>query len=213
MPELVTSRISPAGHAMLWSLLLLFCAAAMAQGVAARSVDVALNAGTSNLSGNDNGYHPEYGASLGYNFTAHLGAFAEYNYLSLGDYQVGPSSQYANFTTSGNYQWAGGSVRYTPFHPSQIVPYIVGGGGYAREAAAASIVGQNASANDVNGSNGEYVSGGVGITIFAGRNWGVRPEVRWDRQFYGNNNTTFTITDVRGTLSLFYQWPRPYRYY
>ncbi|MDR3737239.1 MAG: outer membrane beta-barrel protein [Acidobacteriaceae bacterium] len=214
MPESLAHRIAIAGHAILWSLFLLMSTAAWAQGVAGSSVDIAVNAGTSNISGNDTGYHPEYGTSLGYNFTPHLGIFAEYNYLSLGSYQVAASSSYANFSLSGNYQWVGGSARYTPFHAARIVPYIAGGGGYARAAAAASIIGQNASASATNGSNGEYVSAGGGISVFAGRNWGIRPEVRWDRQFYGNvNNSTLTVTDVRGTLSLFYQWHRPYRYY
>ncbi|HEY0308782.1 MAG TPA: outer membrane beta-barrel protein [Acidobacteriaceae bacterium] len=216
MPEPFTSRISPFGHAGLWTVLFTISAAAWAQGVVGRSVDIAVNAGTNNLSANDSSYHPEYGASLGYNFSSHFAVLGEYNYLSLGVYRV-PLTLTPNSTLkmSGNYQWAGGSVRYAPLHSSRIVPYVVGGGGCARESAAASVIGAGASATDTNGSNGVYVSAGGGVSLFGGRNWGVRPEVRWDRQFYGSGNDNFNIriSDVRGTLALFYQWPRPDRYY
>jgi opacity protein-like surface antigen len=79
-----------------------------------------------------------------------------------------------------------------------ISPYVLAGGGYARTTASANLDSASAS----NSVSGQYFGVGAGASIKAGKHWGLRPEVRWERQFYSAGGQN----DVRGLVSLYYHF-------
>ena len=57
-------------------------------------------------------------------------------------------------------------------------------------------------------SDGYYVNFGGGASCYVGKNWGIRPEVRYERQHtvYGPANETLTANVVDLSGSIFYQF-------
>jgi hypothetical protein len=184
--------------------LLILASPMRAQGVLAGSGEVAGNIGFNNLTGVDGNKHVEYGFSGAYNLTPKLAVVGEFNDIpqgSLTEIEDGVSA-----TATAYYRLYGGAVRYS-FTSGRVAPFIVFGGGY-------SSVGANATATNANGNSahasasvsGEYVSVGVGESVYLNQNWGVRPEFRWDEQIYTESGESTTQSDVRGLLSVFFQW-------
>ena len=128
--------------------------------------------------------------SGGYNVTPYITALGEYKYDPL------------NFAAAGatyHTQLAGGAARFN-FTPSKkIVPYAIVGAGYDR--LIASFSGEGTVFAD-----GYYVNFGGGVSYYLGKNWGVRPEVRYERQHTSIDVQTISanVADVSG--SFFYQF-------
>jgi hypothetical protein len=130
--------------------------------------------------------------SGGYNVTPSITVLGEYKFDPL----VAPSG--------GAWKWhsqqAGSAVRFN-FTPSKkIVPYAIVGMGYDRLTATTSGIYQY--------SDGYYVNFGGGASCYVGKNWGIRPEVRYERQHtvYGPANETLTANVVDLSGSIFYQF-------
>jgi hypothetical protein len=129
-----------------------------------------------------------FGVSGGYNITP--------NFTALGEYKYDPLSKLEG--VSYHSQLYGGAARFNFLNFKSIVPYAVAGVGGLRFTASES--GISAS------RNGYYVNFGGGATIYLARNWGVRPEVRYERQHVSANGRDIhaNVADVSG--SFFYQW-------
>ena len=131
-----------------------------------------------------------FGGSGGYNVTPYITALGEYKYDPL------------NFAAAGatyHTQLAGGAARFN-FTPSKkIVPYAIVGAGYDR--LTASFSGEGTVFSD-----GYYVNFGGGASVYCGKHWGVRPEVRYERQHvtYEGQTISANVADVSG--SIFYQF-------
>jgi hypothetical protein len=133
-----------------------------------------------------------FGASGGYNVIPAITVLGEYKYDPLGSYNlgVGPSGVHA--------QLYGGAVRFNFRPSSKIVPYsVVGGGGYRFT------VSSSGSGISINGS---YVNFGGGASVYLGKNWGVRPEVRYERQQFSSEGLNIDANVVVAYGSIFYQW-------
>ena len=135
-----------------------------------------------------------FGGSGSYNVIPAITVLGEYKYDPL----VSP--------TGNPFKWhsqlAGSAVRFnfTPSH--KIVPYGILGAGYDR--ITATIPGTYEYAD------GCYVNFGGGASVYCGKHWGIRPELRYERQHttYGaggsNQIITSNVADVSG--SFFYQF-------
>jgi hypothetical protein len=173
-----------------------------AQGVLPGSGDASFNVGFSNLDGVDNNKHISYGGSAGANLSGRMSIVGEYNYLPMG------SLTQSGVTANEKIQQFGGAVRIPLSKSEHAVPYLVVGGGFDRLTASASASGVNVSASQ----SGGYFGAGGGVNLFVGRNWGFRPEFRWERQQFGPTSVAGVpvagggLNDVRGTVSLFYRW-------
>ena len=131
-----------------------------------------------------------FGGSGGYNVTPYITALGEYKYDPL---------NYAMSVATYHTQLAGGAARFN-FTPSKkIVPYAIVGAGYDR--LIASFSGEGTVFAD-----GYYVNFGGGVSYYLGKNWGVRPEVRYERQHTSIDVQTISanVADVSG--SFFYQF-------
>ena len=131
-----------------------------------------------------------YGGSGGYNVTPHITALVEYKYDPL----IPPSGSL--FTVHS--QLSGAAARYN-FTPSKkVVPYAILGSGYSRLNATDSPLVQIA--------DGYYVNFGGGVSYYVCKHWGIRPEIRYERQHvtYFSEILTANVVDVSG--SVFYQF-------
>jgi hypothetical protein len=163
--------------------------------VATKTGDIGANLGFSNENGADNSKHVSMGFDVGYNFTSHLALTGEYEYMPEGTV----SSSGVSVTTDT--QLLGVAPRFTLINYKNVSPYAVGGFGYAYSRASAATSSISVSAN----VNGFYAGAGGGVSIFGGRHWGIRPEIRWERQEYYSDGQSDGKNFARGTISIFYQ--------
>ena len=183
-------------------LLLAVSSPALAQGIAPGSGEVTGNIGFSNLKGIDNSRHISFGGSGLYNATKMVGIGFDYNYQMMGSETIG------GVKVSGHLQTYGPVARFAFSNPSRVIPYVlVAAGGASLHAGASS---GNVSVGASQG--GFYFGFGGGASIYAGSNWGIRPEFRYERQHF--NSTTIQGTPVQsgsqnyaqGSVSIFYQF-------
>ena len=131
-----------------------------------------------------------FGGSGGYNVTPYITALVEYKYDPL----IAPSG--STFTVHSQLSGAAARFNFTP--SKKIVPYALVGAGYDR---------LNASDGPlVQIADGYYVNFGGGASVYCGKHWGIRPEVRYERQHvtYFTETLTANVADVSG--SIFYQF-------
>ena len=182
--------------------LLAVSSPAWAQGIAAGSGEVTGNIGFSNLKGVDNGRHASFGGSGTYNFSELIGVGFEYNYQMMG------SETISGVTGTEHMQTYGAVARFALAKSTRVVPYVLvaAGGESMRDVVSAGNLSVSAS------QSGYYVGFGGGASIYAGTNWGIRPEFRYERQQF----TATTIDNisvgafgqnyVQGTVAIFYQF-------
>lgn len=177
--------------------LFLLSSPVWAQGVVARSGEVAGTVGFSNLTGVDGNKHVNFGASGGVNLTDRVAVVGEYTYLPMGSVSGGGASG------SGSYQQFGGAARFSLDRSTRVVPYALVAFGYARDSEEVSVAGIGSGSGSL---NGDYFGLGGGASIYLSRSLGIRPEFRYERQeFYQNGNSAGQNVAL-GTVSVFYQW-------
>jgi hypothetical protein len=193
--------VKKAVSGLLFSALFLLVMSVPARAqVLAHSSEVAGTVGydhtsmTNNLTGSaDNATSNHFfSGSGGYNVTSHITVLGEYKFDPL----VAPPG--SPFTVHA--QLSGGAARFN-FTPSKkVVPYAIVGAGYDRMTA--TIPGL------INIADGYYVNFGGGASVYCGKHWGIRPELRYERQHatFGpvNQILTSNVVDVSG--SFFYQF-------
>ena len=153
----------------------LFISVSAQAQVLAHSGDAAGYGGYVNV-GSGGGNHAYFGGSGGYNLAPSVTVFGEYSYVPLPD--------------SAHVQLYGGGARFNFLTSTKVVPYAVAafGGGHG------SIDGAS--------GNGWYAGFGGGASIFCGKNWGVRPEYRYERVESSGSGVNNSVI-VGG---VFYQW-------
>jgi len=182
------------------SALLLFALPAVLRGqVASGSGDAAFTFGYTHVKGVTSSSHYVLGGSGAFNFSHYVAAGFEYTYTPLG------SETLSIITDSGNQRTYGGFGRFSLVAPGRITPYLLAGGGAVneKEVFATNIFITTAS------QSGYYYALGAGASIFGGRHWGVRPELRYEHQQFCANNrlnlNAFGQNDIQLTVQLFYQ--------
>jgi hypothetical protein len=185
--------------------LLAISSLSLAQGIAAGSGEVAGAFGYAHVSGVTSNNHFTFAGSGIYNANHFVAAGFEYKYTPLG------SETIEGITGSGHLQTYGGVARFSFDESTGIVPYALVGFGGADLKAIVSAQNMNYSSSQ----GGFYFVFGGGATIFAGPHWGVRPEVRFERQHFDGSsaNTSngvpvaaFGQNDIQALASLFYQF-------
>ena len=152
--------------------VLTLSAPAIAQGPRARSGEVAGVFGWESLKGIDDKTHVLFGASGGFNASERVQVFGEYTYLPLGSMSI------VVVSAKGKAHLIGGGIRvHFGGASSRVNPFVVGAGGFSR---ATITINTPVSPISASGSGG-YFGGGGGVSLFLGRNWGVRPEARFER--------------------------------
>lgn len=173
-----------------------------AQGIAAGSSEVAGTFGYAHVDGVTSHNHSPIGGSAFYNINPNVAAGFEYNYTGLG------SENIDGVTGTEHLQTYGGAARFTFIKSGRALPYAVVGFGGVDEKAIASYEGVSASASQ----GGFYSAFGGGVTLFAGKRWGLRPEFRYERQHFDGTTINgypvgaFGQNDVQATVSIFYQF-------
>jgi hypothetical protein len=150
------------------------------------SADASLSIGFGNPPGGlTSNTHFDLGISSGIKVSERSTLLAEYNYLPLGS--VGG--------VSASTQLLGVADRISFPYSGRVTPYLVVGGGYA-----------HFGETGFSGENGFYLGGGGGASVYAGKNWGVRPELRIERQEFYFSGTSSGKIDARFLIGAFYQW-------
>ncbi len=170
------------------------------------SIDVSGNIGFSNLSGGettDGKKHIAFGFAGAYNFTDILSSLGfEYSYQMLG------SETQSGVTASEHIQSYGPVLRGFLLKSGRVIPYLLVAAGGLSDKATASAGGITASAS----RNGYYIGFGGGTSIYAGSSWGIRPEVRYERQHFNSTTVDGSYSAasgqnyILGTISVFYQF-------
>jgi hypothetical protein len=168
-----------------------------AQGNAYHSIDGGAGLLFSSKSGIDNTMHVGAEVSAGYNLFAKMGVIGEFQYHSLGST---PGIQQYTSTPAirENVDLIGGGVRYHLKAYGRISPYAVATGGMAHMDTNHIGLAYNV------GRNGGYFAAGGGANIYVGERWGIRPEVRYQRDLIGASIGGFN--EVEGTVSVFIQF-------
>jgi hypothetical protein len=128
--------------------------------------------------------------SSGFNVTPYITALAEYKYDPLVAVSGSPDKWHS--------QLSGAAARFNFMPSKKVVPYAIVGVGYYRLTVSFSGITQVA--------DGYYVNGGGGASIYFGPHWGIRPEIRYERQHatYGSQIITSNVADE--SVSIFYQF-------
>jgi hypothetical protein len=117
----------------------------------------------------------------------HLAIIGEYNYLSMPQYE-GVNFHILNY---------GGGVRANLISRGRIIPFVVGTGGGAR------FTGSEGSQSV--SADGDYGGGGGGVSVYVGRNWGIRPEIRYNHYSFTYQGESATTNGVTTTVAIFFQ--------
>ena len=176
-------------------------AAATTQGgVAGGSVDLAGNVGWSNLEGADNNYHINYGGSGGYNISPWLTVLGEYQFLPMGS--VTDTSSGTAITAHASYDLYGGAARFNFSGSKRFVPYglvAMGGARLKGQAPRKASASRPRSTVTTSALAAEHRS-------ILGRNWGVRPEVRYERQVFSVAGTASSQNAVLTSCGVFFRF-------
>jgi hypothetical protein len=183
-------------------VFLLAVSAVHAQGISTGSGELAGNVGFSNLKGADNNRHVTFGGSALYNLTPVAGVGFEYHFAPMGSLTEG------GVTATGHMQLFGAVGRFSLIDSGRVIPYVLvaAGGNSLHAAASAGNVTVSAS------QNGFYFGFGGGASIYAGNNWGIRPEFRYVREHFNSTSIQgisvdpFGQNDYQGSVALFYQF-------
>jgi Outer membrane protein beta-barrel domain len=183
-------------------VLLAVSSPALAQGIAAGSGEVTGNIGFSNLKGVDNSRHISMGGSGTYNLTQLVGVGFEYNFQSMGSQTI------SGIKGSEHLQMYGPVARFALMKSARVVPFalVAAGGVSDRVAVSAGNVSMSAS------QGGFYAGFGGGASIYAGNNWGIRPEFRYERQHFNSTSIqgisvgSYGQNYAQGSVAVFYQF-------
>jgi hypothetical protein len=175
---------------------LLFTTYAFAQD---GKVEVAGFGGGIYLSGGA-GTHALVGGSGAVRIVDHLRMFGEFSYSELGS--ASASDEGVSATVKNKLYSIGGGADYSFGSSKRVVPYVLAAGGVGHQTVglSASVGGTTASAN-VATSNSAYVGVGGGVRIYAGDNWGFKPEVRFQRYSGADGGSSGVFT-----VGIFYQF-------
>jgi len=173
------------------ALLAAFAASSHAQ-VAPHSGDIGFNAGWNNAgsfksNGTVSSTAYSYGGSGGFNLSENMAVLGEFQYIPEGSYDK----------VSANTQLYGGLFRYS-FGKARVAPYVLVGGGGSRGS-----LGTSGLSVSVNGG---YVGFGGGASIYLGKNWGIRPEFRYNDVFFTAAGTTASARMYQATGGVFFQF-------
>jgi opacity protein-like surface antigen len=126
------------------------------------------------------GTHGIAGGTAGVNVSEKLHVFADVNYVPLGKSSfayggsgVSSSAKLINF--------GGGVSSAFMSQGSKVSPYVLGVFGVGRASAKVSVTVAGQSTSEGASDTNPYLGGGVGLRYMVGENWGVRPEVRYQR--------------------------------
>jgi len=174
------------------ALLAAFTASSHAQAVAPHSGDIGFNAGWNNAgslqsNGTVSTTAYSYGGSAGYNLSESIAVLGEFQYIPEGSYDK----------VSADTQLYGGLMRYS-FGRGRVAPYVLLGGGGSRGS-----LGTSGLSVSVTGG---YIGFGGGASIFLGRNWGLRPEFRYNDVFFSASGTTASARMYQATGGVFVQF-------
>lgn len=173
-----------------------------AGGAARHTFEVSPLIGRSDIQGVDLRRHTFYGGTFGYYLNPRFTLLGEYTFLPMGTSIVnGPG-----VTTTGkeNFQIAGAALRYNfkPIHG--VVPYVQLGGGYIHNLDKYTYT--NGLAPSDYSASGYNVDAAGGLNIHLARNWGIRPEFRWDRQNLYPGVSQVSHENYFGSVGVFYQF-------
>jgi len=146
------------------------------------------------------GTHALVGGSAGVRIVTHLRLFGEFTYSQLGSYSA--SEEGVSASVKDKLYGFGGGVDYSFGSSKRLVPYFVAavGAGHESLGVSASAGGATASENLAT-SNSVYLGVGGGVRFYAGDNWGIKPEVRYQR-YSGSNGGSSAVF----TVGIFYQF-------
>jgi len=135
-----------------------------------------------------------FGATGGYNLDKWVGAFFEYNYVSILNQDMGEG-----VNASAHVNNYGGAARFYPYNKGKIIPYGIFDGGGAQ-------LNESVSGEGSISVNGNYVGGGAGALVYLGRNWGVAPDFRFNRYSFTYDGYTVNPHVVTVLGGVFYQF-------
>jgi hypothetical protein len=160
----------------------------LAQGLLSHGKEIALSGGGSSRSGVDGNPHPTIGISGAYGVWRGVSAFLEYTISPQGSLGTPAGASVTAVTQEG-----GGGARYFFSRRGRMVPYATVAGGYLRTTVDATGTGENTS------STGGYFGFGLGSSMFLGESWGIRPELRYQREMYSSTVSGFKASPYIGT--------------
>ena len=147
------------------------------------------------------GINPLFGGSAGVRVSDHLRIFGEFSVAplaSLAESAAGQASAITGVSVTAKVKLynVGGGVDYSFGSSKKVVPYVVGavGAGLFSTSATANVGGVSGSASATTKSL--YLGGGGGVRFYAGDNWGIKPEFRFQRYTMsggGSNSADFTV--------------------
>jgi hypothetical protein len=159
----------------------------------------------------EGGTHPVLGGSFSAEIRGRLRLFGEFDYISLGKATF--SGDIAGVSVSSTakarlYDFGGGVDFSFRRGSSKAAPYLIAAAGLGHQSLSATGVGvmgtSRATVDYSESANAAHFGVGGGIRLYAGRNWGIKPEFRYQRyqSSEGNNNALFY------TVGLFFQFGR-----
>lgn len=148
--------------------------------------------------GSGGGTHKLFGGSAGVRVTEHLRVFGEFAVAPIAS--MSGSAEGVNYSASERIYDFGGGIDYSFGDSQRFVPYVLTAAGLGRDSASANASGLGGSLSL--STNQAYLGFGGGARIYAGRNWGFKPEVRFQR--YANSSGGANTAVVTG--GIFFQF-------
>ena len=150
------------------------------------------------------GSHGMAGGSVGANVSDKIHIFGEASYVPLGSSNFGGS--YSGISVSSKasakmLQFGGGLQYLFAEKDAKLAPYLTAVAGDARQTFSASSSAAGVSVTSSGSSSTLYVGGGAGLRYSVGSNWGIRPEIRYQRYLQNGGGGAFSFV-----LGAFFQF-------
>jgi hypothetical protein len=150
--------------------------------------------------GGGGGTHAIFGGEAGVRVVQHLRLFGEFAVAPLASASL--SGGGVSASASDKLYDIGGGVDYSFGSSKRVVPYALLAVGVGHEVASGSASGGGISASVSISSNSVYLGFGGGVRLYAGNNWGVKPEFRFQRYTDSGGSSNSGVF----TVGLFYQF-------
>jgi hypothetical protein len=180
---------------------LLFCAPAFAQDgkgeIAGFGGGLAITGG---------GVNPLVGGSGDVRVIDNLRIFGEFSYSPLNSLATSAANEVSavtglNVTAKVKLFDFGGGIDYSFGSSKRVVPYVLAAVGVGHTSVSASVNVNGVTGTGSMSTDSVYLGIGGGVRIYAGRNWGIKPEFRYQR--YGGS---LASNSAIFTAGLFYQF-------
>jgi hypothetical protein len=184
------------GRFPLWTAVILTLALAwpaLPQGLVGGEVELGGSGGVMNARGGGSATKGLAGGGIAVGLGSRGAFYADVGYVPLESVTISGVDGNAPFDVDGSsklYTFEGGLNIHLGPPDRRAVPYATVGGGIGRGSYKVSATGSGMNFSMSGTETGGIAGGGLGVRLYVGRNWGIKPEFKVQRTFFDGEDIT-----------------------